>query len=121
MRTLLNENLVFELKGYSHLGAFSAGAFPGPELQSSAQGLPSARGTSCFILWFLFGSCSPDCILKVRQDAPDVSSGSLTDTTARGVGVRLPFSPCCRVCRAGAMWLIVRFVWLLLAAAGQKW
>lgn len=36
MRTLLNENLVFELKGDSHLGEFNAGAFPGRELWSSA-------------------------------------------------------------------------------------
>lgn len=59
MGTLLNENLVFELKGGSHLGELSAGAFPGPELWSSAQGLPSARGSSCFFLCFSFQFMQP--------------------------------------------------------------
>lgn len=77
MRTLLNENLVFALKRDSHLGEFNAGAFPGPELWSCAQGLPSARGTSWVLLRFFFWFTQPDCILEVRQDAPDVSSGSL--------------------------------------------
>lgn len=70
---------------------------------------------------FSFSSCSPDCILRVRQDAPDVSSRSLTDPTARGAGVRLPALPCHRLCRAGALWLVVRLAWLLPAAAGLKW
>lgn len=52
MRTLLNENLVFELKWDSHLGEFNVRAFPGQELWSPVWWLPSTSGSSCKLFFF---------------------------------------------------------------------
>ena len=89
MRTLLNENLVLEVR--QSFGRVQCRCFPRTRAVELCSGTTFNQWLQPgLVFFFSFSSCTPDCVPEARGDAPAVSSGSLTDPAARGEGARLP-------------------------------